>query len=435
MVSHHDRDATMTIAPTQGSDRDATDEEPDGADDTPRPVVRSATRVRKARLRRRRATIVQSVLTVVFVVAMLALGFVGWRSSLKLTGGRDLEVTDPAAPGYVAEVNPTTADLIAVTGPDEGLATMLLVLGGGEGSSTTVVPVSAWLTLWEFEDAGPASAHDIYESGGIDALRLRLGVDLTFGPTDAVTVPGPMVEELARSVGPITVNLPDNVIVADEAGGDSVRYPAGAVTLQPADVMDFLAIRGDGEAEYARALRLTQVWTALLNGFTAQGTPLEVPDGASEDETLFAEVLDGLGTSELSMQLLPTDDVPLNVQPPVSLDRVDEDAMATWVPTYVPFPISAYPGQRATVDLLNGTTNPDAITTVAPKIVTAGGEISLTGNAESFDIATSRVEYSSSTAKDAADAIAGQLGLSATRSDSSVRSVDVTVVVGKDLVP
>jgi LytR cell envelope-related transcriptional attenuator len=430
MVAHHDRDATMTIAPTQGSG--AHGSAAADVDPSPRPVVRSATRVRKARQRRRRATIVQSVLTVVFVVALVALGLVGWRSSLKLTGGRDLEVTDPAAPGYVAEVNPTTADLVAVTASDGSLATMLLLLGGEEDMPTTVVPISAWLTLWEFEDAPPASAHELFASGGLDALRLRLGVDLTFGATDAVTVAGSTFEELAQRIGPITVDLPDNVIV-DAGNGGEVRYPAGAVTLQPTDLLEFLSIRGDGEAEYSRALRLSQVWTELFAGSAAQGGTLEAPAGSSDD-ALAAEILGGLDGATAQLELLPTKEIPLNVSPPVSLNQVDRDAMATWVPTYVPFPVSAYPGQRPTVDLLNGTTDPAAIEAVAPRVVTAGAEIALTGNAESFDVATSRVEYSSDATANAAEAIAAQLGLTATRTDDTTRAVDVTVVVGKDLV-
>jgi hypothetical protein len=112
---------------------------------------------------------------------------------------------------------------------------------------------------------------------------------------------------------------------------------------------------------------------------------------------------------------------------------VDEAAMKSWVPSYVPYPTSAFPGQRASVNVLNGTTNPDAIRAVAPKVVAAGGEISLTGNADSFDIATSTVQYSTPEAKAAAEAIAAELGLTATASTDATESVDVTVVVGKDL--
>jgi len=310
MVAIHDRDATMTIAPADGSAEvdpgvhasgvdgpGVDDPAAEHADDTPQPVVRSAMRLRKARQRRRRATIVQAVLTVLFIAALIALGFVGWRASLKLTGGRDLEVTDPAAPGYVAEVKPTSADLIAVTGPDGGLATMLLVLGGSGSKATTVVPISAWLTLWEFEDAGPGSAYNLFASGGIDTLRLRLGVDLTFGATDAVTVPSTVVDQLAATVGPITINLPGNVIVDDGAGGSVVKYAAGPLTLQPAEVMEFLSVQGQGEAELNRSLRLSLAWTALLEGLKAKGTGLDLPADSSDDLSLFVDVIDGLDES------------------------------------------------------------------------------------------------------------------------------------------
>lgn len=439
MVADHEQAAPMTLAPTKGSEQGAAPQSPTGSEQTggssPQPVVRSAMRLRKARQRRRRATVVQGVLTGLFVIALLALAFVGWRSSLKLTGGRDLEITDPAAPGYVAEVRPTDADLLAITAADGSLATMLLVLGTS-AESTTVVPISAWLTLWEFEDAGPGSARNLFESGGVDAVRLRLGVDLTFGMTGAATVPAATIESLAAAVGPVTINLPDNVIVEDGAGGTVVRYPAGQLTLQPTDVMEFLSVQGVGEAELNRSIRLTQFWTALFDGLAASGaTPsTAVDESGAGDVALVAEIVESLTSGQVSMQLLPTNEIPLpDMEPPKSIDRVDDAAMKSWVPSYVPYPTSAFPGQRASVNVLNGTTNPDAIRSVAPKVVAAGGEISLTGNADSFDIATSTVQYSTPEARAAAEAIAAELGLTATAASDATESVDVTVVVGKDL--
>ncbi|MHB1137993.1 MAG: LytR C-terminal domain-containing protein [Microthrixaceae bacterium] len=427
----------MTLAPTKGSQRGAEQGDTSGADpssgDDTQPVVRSAIRLRKARQRRRRATVVQGVLTVVFVVALVGLAFVGWRSSLKLTGGRDLEVTDPAAPGYVAEVKPTDADLLAITAEDGSLVTMLLVIGDGADEPTTVVPISAHLVLWQYEDAKPDHARNLFASGGIDVLRLRLGVDLTFGTTDGVTVPAAVVQQAAEAVGPLALDLPDNVIVDDGAGGTMVKYPAGAVTIQPGEVVEFLGAHGVGEAELNRSIRLSQLWSALLEGLAATSF---APDGGTDssgDTELFGQIVEALSAGGVAMQLLPTNELPLLVDPPASIDQIDQAAMATWVPTYVPFPISAFPGQRASVNLLNGTTNPDAIKGVVPKIVGAGGEISLTGNAQAFDIATSSVEYGSEDAKAAADAIAAQLGLAAAKSEEPDDNVDVTVVVGKDL--
>ena len=440
----------MTIAPAHDADpqdADPQDGGPEGdgtavGNASGQRVVRAAMRRRRARQRRRRATILQSVLTVVFVVALIVLGLVGWRSSLKLTGGRDLEITDAAAPGYVAEVKPTPADLIAVTDAEGGLATMLLVLGDAESPTTTIVPISAWVTLWEFEDADPASARNLFAEGGIDVLQLRLGADLTFGATASVTVPAAQIEQLATAVGPMTVDLPDNVLLDDGAGGSVLKYAAGSLTLQPTEVMEFLSVQGQGEAELNRSLRLGQAWSALLGGTSGTATATatdgdDADDGsdAAEDESVFAGLVARLGDTAVSVQLLPTNEIPLIIVPPISIDQIDTAAMSAWVPKYVPFPTSAYPGQRATVNLLNGTSSGDAIKAVAPKVVAGGGEISLTGNAGSFDVATSTVQYSDASAKAAADAIAAQLGLTATAARGPIERVDVTVVVGKDLVP
>ena len=85
--------------------------------------------------------------------------------------------------------------------------------------------------------------------------------------------------------------------------------------------------------------------------------------------------------------------------------------------------------------ILNGTSDEQAARTLAPRIVAAGGEVALLGNAESFDLASSSVEYSTPEAKPAAEQIAAELGVSATSVEPSPNNVDVEVKVGKDLAP
>ena len=62
----------------------------------------------------------------------------------------------------------------------------------------------------------------------------------------------------------------------------------------------------------------------------------------------------------------------------------------------------------------------------------ANGEIAYTGNAESFEVSTSRVEFSNEEARPAAEQIAAALGLSATLDPEAATNVDVVVVVGAD---
>lgn len=448
----------MTLAPPESS-------EPDGAELRPEvePVIRPVVRQRSAHQRRRRKRVVvaQAAVTALFALALVALGWVGWNTALRITGGSVDEVTDPDAPGYVAAVKPTSVTLVGFTGepvlapttttstgdatgdgvpaaeaaptgeaaPTTGgtvpsLATMLLVIERS-GGDRTLVPIPANTTLWDFEGSGPQSAASVFESGGIDVLRLRLGADLSFGSTRALTAPVSVLGDLAGAVGPITVALPDDVLEGTSSEDATVRYAAGQLTLEPDQVPEFMSFLGWGESESNRALRQELVWEALVAA-AGDGVQLEV-EGDDGDEV--AEVLGSALDESTRFDVVPMLAVPLNVSPPVTLYRIDQMAMPSWVPGEVPFPVAAFPGQRARVELLNGTADDGVLQVVSPEIVGANGEIAFTGNAESFEVAESRVEYATEEAAAAAQRIAEALGLTATLNEDLERAVDVDVVV------
>jgi hypothetical protein len=307
---------------------------------------------------------------------------------------------------------------------------MLLVIERSGGSERTLVPLPANLTLWEFEDSTPDSASNVFASGGIDVLRLRLGADLSFGTTAAVSAPVSMLGDLAAAVGPITIALPDDVLEGETAEDAIVAYASGQLTLEPDQVARFMSYLGLGESESNRALRQQLVWEALLGAAADQGIELDLP--SDDDSVEAAELLAGATDGASRFDLVPMLAVPLNVTPPVTLFRIDQMAMPAWVATEVPFPVAAFPGQRARVELLNGTTDQAVLQGVAPKVVGANGEIAYTGNAESFEVATSRVEFASEEARPAAEQIAAALGLTATLDPEAATNVDVVVVVGAD---
>jgi hypothetical protein len=438
----------MTLAPPENSEpREAL---VDAGDPVVQPVVRR--RVARQRRKVRRLVGVQAGVTALFVVALVGLVLAGWNTALRITGGDSVEVTDPDAPGYVAAVRPTGVTLIAFTGepvlvppadPATGgvpsgattpsLATMLLVIERS-GGDRTLVPIPASITLWDFEDSVPADATTVFASGGIDVLRLRLGADLTFGTTSAVTAPVSMLDDLAASVGPVTISLPDDVLQAGADGEVMVRYPAGTLTLEPSAVAEFMSFPGLDESKANRALREQLVWEALLGAAGGSGAPLTIPT-LGEDAAAVAELIEDSVDPATRFELVPLTALPLFVDPPATIYRIDQAAMPTWVAAEVPFPVSAFPGQRARVELLNGTADDSALQLVAPTIVAANGEIAVTGNAESFDVAVSRVEYSSGKAQAAADQIAEALGVTATDTADLPADVDVVVVVGADKLP
>lgn len=455
----------MTIAPPSSGPAGATpgDGDPDG-ERTP-PVVRPVVRQRSARRRRKRRQLlaVQGVSTALFLVGLVALVWIGWSAALRITGGGNpTEVEDPDEPGYVAEVNPTGVTLLAFTRPpvpgeptasvdagvdddaeggadsaagaadSQALATMLLVIERNGDQGSTIVPIPALTTLWDFEDSPPDSAANVFASGGIDVLRLRLGADLTFGTTAAATAPATMIDDLASQVGPITLSLPDDVLEGTGSEDAVVRYAAGELTLEPGQVAEFMSFFGLGESEANRALRVELAWQALLDAAAAgDGVDLEPAD---DEQALAAEVLSSLDAEDIGFDLVPMAAVPLNVSPPATLYRIDQPAMPSWVAAEVPFPVAAYPGQRARVSLLNGTSDDDALVAAAPLVVGAGGEISYTGNAESFDVEATRVEYASEEARTAAESIAAALGVTATEEPDADQDADVVVVLGADRV-
>ncbi len=379
--------------------------------------------------------------TIVFVVLLAVMAVVGYRASRLITGGGTDRVTDPDAPGFVAEVRPTPVDLVAVTTDDGALAGVVIAAASGDGGGT-VSALPATISAGPGEDGLFPPIADAYAAGGLDQLRSVLGTGLTFGFTSAEEVSASDLTTLAGVVGPLTIKNVDNLIDSTDRGvvgmdpdKESVRYRAGEVTLEPGELAEFLAFSGIGEEPDRQMLRHLAVWEQLLAGIATKdmSSLATSSDGTSEDGGLavVADLMADLGGGAITYEPVPL------VQQPIpgtyfTTMIPDEASLPTYVARVVPFPTSATPGQRARVELLNGTTNDQATLLVAPKVVAAGGEISLLGNADSFDKQATEVQYLAPEAREAAEEIAGALGVKATVSSSASGGVDVRVIVGAD---
>jgi hypothetical protein len=381
--------------------------------------------------------------TLAFVVLLVGLAVTGYRASLLITGGGTDKVTDPKAPGYVAEVRPTPVDLVAVTAEDGSLAAALIVSSSGGDAGGTVSALPATMSAGPGEDGLFAPISDAYAGGGLDQLRSVLGSGLTFGFTSAEEITADDFKAFTGLAGPLTVKNVDNLIDNSQRGkiqadpeNESVRYRAGDVVLQPDEVITYLGFAGVGEKPDRQMLRHLTVWEQLLNAL--KGKDLSAigasSDGAAEGAGGASAVAELL--AELDGGTIGYEPVPL-VQQPIpgtyfTTMIPDAAALPTYVARVVPFPTSATPGQRARVELLNGTSKEDSALLAAPKVVAAGGEISLLGNADSFDVAATKVEYLAPEAQQAAEAIAQALGVTATEATSQSGGIDVRVTVGGD---
>ena len=379
----------------------------------------------------------QLATTVVFVALIVGLAFAGYRASRLITGGSAEKVTDPKAPNFVAEVRPTPVDLVAVTAPDNSLAGVLIVSGASKGGTVSALP--ATMSPGPGDDGLYATIGDAFHQGGLDQLRSVLGTGLTFGFTSAEQVSSADLAAIAGLVGPLTVKNVDNLIDSPDRGKigmdrakEAVKYRAGEVVLEPGDVAGFLAFAGIGESPDRQMLRHLAVWDQLLAGLKGKDlSQLGAGSAASSSMSAIGELLTELEGGDISSEAVPLVEEPI---PGTYFTAMvpDPAALPAYVARVVPFPTSATPGQRARVELLNGTTKDDAALLAAPKVVAAGGEISLLGNASSFDVATTTVQYMAPEAKDAADAIAKTLGVSATAATSQSGGIDVRVTIGRD---
>ncbi len=404
----------------------------------PEPRGRSARRSRSGSRRREHTVWWQLATTIGFTGLLIGFAVTGYRASLLITGGNASKVTDPKAPGYVAEVRPTPVDMVAVTADDGSLASVLIITTPQSGSGGTVSVLPATIAAGPGPDGLYRSLRAVFADGGLAELRSELATGMTFGFTSAEQVSAQTMKAGAGLAGPLTVSNVDNLIdspqrgkITNDRNAEVVRYRAGDVRLQADQVTEFLAFDGIGEAPDSQLLRHEQVWKQLFGALKGKDLSRISKDDASAPTGAVGDLFTQLVGGDMTFETVPT--APRTIPGTIFTAFIpDPAALPTYVSRVVPFPTSGSPGQRARVELLNGTTKEDAAVLVAPKVVAAGGEISLLGNADSFDIATTRVEYLAPEAKAAAEQIAATLGLKATKASATSGGVDVRVVVGAD---
>ena len=406
-------------------------------DDSPTLPPRAEAVVRRRRIesRQRRITRMQAGVTILFVVLLAALVWLGYRATLEVGGGSDSRVTDPTAPGYLATPVHTIVDSYVVTDDDGGYVTSLLVVPDSSGSGGTVVPLASIMVLPEPE----TFLRDVYDAEGLEGFRSRLGDTLGFSIGSVREVPVEAMVDLADGL-PIEVENPDPLIVPGEEGGD-VRYPSGTLSIPPEGLAEFMAFEGADDPAPNQQIRLSQVWEELFaraEGRDHDGLPEgEATEGA--ESPVFGEMVDQLAAGDVRFDSVPLYRQPLPGSIIVVAWMVDPQYIDGFVSKVVPLPTSPSPGRRPSVAVLNGSSDPDAVSAAVPKVVSGGGEVSVVGNAMSFDVDTTTVEYLYPEEAEAAERIAEQLGVEATEGsppdNPDLDGVSVVVTLGSDLAP
>ncbi len=383
---------------------------------------------RARRTRRNAAKAVWGAALVACIVAIPVLSYVGFRTVFESREGQAINpVTDDAAPGYEALVDATETMLVAGVG-DDGVLNEVVVLAlnsDGVGGAALFMPVDMFTAVY-----GPRQLAELYLSGGLDQLGVGVGAGLSIGLTEATEVTPQRWAELVAPLGSLTVDNPDDVVVADESGATRVVFPAGEIELAPDEVAAFMDVRDATSFDVDRLIRQELVWEAWLTTLGALGDPGLVP---GEGDVGLARFVQGLASGPVVFETMPlvAGDPPLDDPLAEPQYTADEVGLADLLPRIIPL---AAGGGRPRLRLLDGAGLGGVPQSMVELFGRAGAALTVIGNAGNFDYETTQIIYYDPREQVQAEAFLAALGAGEiVFSDSTHDVVDVTIILGADL--
>jgi hypothetical protein len=393
------------------------------------------------RLRRRRR-LVLAAMAVLFGggVVLTAVGVNLVRNS---TAGRYVAPTaGPDEPGYQAYVVPTPTMAVVQRGDDGELVgvAVLAIESSDDGGTVILLPASTLTradrpaapasntTAGSTRSSTPSSERptmaDVYRQAGAN------GVVAAVADLMAVAIQGHLEVDDARWASLVAPVAPVDLQLATRVGD----WRPGDVSLEAEDVGPFLSARVAGESEAERLDRQADFWTAWL--------PLVRDEGVDalpgEADVGIGRFVRSLAEGSPSIVPLPGEAAGGEAQAPETFVTHNE-RLAELVVRAVPYPVSPSPGRRIRVRLLNGTTDPDLTSAAAGRLVRGGAEITIAGNAPTFDETETLMLYGRADQRQMALWLAAGLGGGRVEPDPAAADgvadddeIDVTVILGAD---
>ena len=302
--------------------------------------------------------------------------------------------------------------------------TVAAVGPGGAGGSMVFLPVG---TMVEVPSFGLNPLREAFALGGVELLQ-QSAENLLGIAFDVVAVVSP--DELVELVGPagaLRVDLPRAVEEVTGAGRIETVFPAGPVDVAPGDVPSLLERRGTG-SDLDRLVRHQAFWESWLGALGEDPRTRPAASAAGG----WGEVLASLASGPVGYDLLPVEVLAAGTGSDDDLYAVQAEEVRALVQEVAPGAVAGA-ADRVRVQVLNGTGTPGLAQEVQPALAPAGAVVTLTGNADRFDYATTQVVFYRDEHLDAARAVQRALGVGeVVRSLVVLDVVDVTVVIGAD---
>lgn len=359
------------------------------------------------------------VALVVLIGAIPVLVWAGTKVVLNSNDGRLVNrVTDPAAPGWEAVLDPTPTNVVLTTnavGQLEGIAVMIL---SGENSGAVLqVPVETLVA----SPGGPEfSLYYRFFLFGEQGVRDGLGELLKLSFTEVQVISTDQWAGLLAPLSPLTINSPDAAV---DANGQVV-FPKGSIQVPAAQVGSFLGTRSANETDVARLVRVEAFWRAWLSAIAVAGIDSAPPPVGQG----LGRFLVALGAGQVRFVTLPVTEASPG---PPQLYRASPLTTAATVAELVPFPVGP-PGSRTTVRVLDGTGQLDHGTEAAIRLGAAGAQVEVIGNASEFGVTTTQIIYFDETRRAQAEVLRVALGVGELVKSDERSVMDATVILGAD---
>jgi hypothetical protein len=358
-------------------------------------------------------------LTILLALSVPVLLVTGRNVVLHTAGGTlESQAADPAAPGWQAWTEPTPVALVLQRDGGGGLVAATVVsLTGRDAAAVVLVPVGTVV-------GGAGNGRTLAGLGADGEEGARTGVEQLLGvaPTDVVTLDPDGWARTVTPAGTLDVKNPDDVFVA---AGDrpGLRFAKGDLRLAPGDVADFLALRNTGELDLNRLVRHEALWRAWVSAVARGGAAAQPPDP-------LARYLAALAAARIDVSTLP-----VQVEP--GGDGTDRftpvpDQVRTLVARVTPYPVGS-DGRRLRIRLLDGVGTLQHGVPAAGRLVGRGGQIDQIGNAASFGVPRTKLEFADDRRRSEVEALAAALGVGEVVKATDIDgSLDVVVTLGQD---
>lgn len=375
----------------------------------------------------------------VLVLSGVGLVYLGTDRVWNSTAGSFDPGLAPDEPGYRARVTPTPTLLLAsidAEGALAGLAVLALSTGSEGGGSVMVLPVGTMSVPSpdsSVETGEVETLHEAYVRRGEDGLQGAVETLVNAAMDRMVVADDASWEALLGSVSPLSMTIPDPV-------GEG--WSVGDVEVDASEAGEFLSTLREGESEVNRVLRQEIFWRNWVDAVAAGGAEA-VPGEAGTGVGGFVGSLAVGPLSVITPSVSRVDGVH-GQEDGVQRLAVEADELAAMVSTEIPFPQEPRAGARVRIELLNGTSDTGLLLEASTPLVEAGGQIAITGNADSFEVQDTQILYTGASNREDAELVRDALGIGSIELRGSAAEVvpeededegdriDVTIVLGAD---